>query len=170
MFGRIEGGVLVRFTEEFVELFWGDGRKRAASRQVKTAPRSDCHPTAPSPEAVSLTCPVCLWPAARLLALYAHLVLCVYFVALSLCTLGNEWSRGLAAWFFVCIQTNGTPEPNLLPCAKAPLKGYSVQISAAPLDITTLGLAVAPGHAAMGGCQRAWLMNHATLGANQAWS
>lgn len=27
--GRIEGGVLVRFTEEFVELFWGDGRKRA---------------------------------------------------------------------------------------------------------------------------------------------
>ena len=25
-----KGGVLLRFTEEFVELFWEDGRKRAA--------------------------------------------------------------------------------------------------------------------------------------------
>jgi len=168
VFGRIEGGVLLRFTEEFVELFWGDGRKRAdcLSRQVKTAPRTTTPLRLLQKPFRSHALPA--WPAARLLALYALLALFVYFVAL--CTLGSEGSRRLAAWLFVCIQTIGTLEPNLLPCAKAPLKVYSVQTSAAALDITTLGLAVAPGHAAMGGCQRAWLMNHATLGANQAWS
>lgn len=30
VFGRIQGGVQLGFTEEFVELFWEDGRKRVA--------------------------------------------------------------------------------------------------------------------------------------------
>jgi hypothetical protein len=85
VFGRIEGGVLVRFTEEFVELFWGDGRKRAASGQVKTAPRSDCPWTPPHCLRLlqkpfrSHALPA--WPAARLLALYALLALSICFVA-----------------------------------------------------------------------------------------
>jgi hypothetical protein len=70
----------------------------------------------------------------------------------------------------VCTQTDGTPKPSILSCASTLLEVYSVQISAAAFNITTLRLAVAPGHAATGGCQRAWLMNHVTLGANQARS
>lgn len=77
---------------------------------------------APSPEAVSLTCPACLAGREAACLVRASCSLYLLCCSMSLCTLGNEGSRGLAAWPFVCIQTIGTPKPNLLPCAKAPLK------------------------------------------------
>lgn len=84
--------------------------------------------------------------------------------------LGNEGSRGLAV-VARCVYTNRPvlPKPNTSRHVQIFYHAILARVSGAAfnIDMSMPGSALAPGHAATGGCQRVWFKGHASSGTNQ---